>query len=66
MTITQYVNSVRIRHAAETLCVSDMNVTETALAAGFNDTNYFTRIFTKCMGVPPTKFRSSAKACDAS
>lgn len=65
MTITQYVNSVRIRHAAEILCDSDMNITETALAAGFNDANYFTRIFKKYMGVSPTTFKSQAKECDA-
>ncbi|QKS46522.1 helix-turn-helix transcriptional regulator [Paenibacillus cellulosilyticus] len=30
---------------------------EVSLASGFNDSNYFTRQFTKAMGLSPKKFR---------
>ncbi len=59
MTITEYINSVRIRHAAEILYCTGKNVTEAALATGFNDTNYFARQFKRYMGVSPSRFRST-------
>lgn len=46
-TVTEYVNHVRISKAESLLKNSSMNITEIALATGFNDANYFSRVFKK-------------------
>jgi AraC-like DNA-binding protein len=56
--VTEYINSVRIRRAADLLGSTDMNITQAAMASGYNDVNYFTRQFKKHMGISPSAFRS--------
>ncbi len=61
MTITEYINSVRIRQAADLLVSTGLNITETALATGFNDVNYFTRQFKKHLGMSPSQFKAQSR-----
>lgn len=61
MTITEYINIVRIRRAAYLLCSSNLNISEIALSVGFNDLNYFSRQYKKQLGVSPSQFRTSCK-----
>ena len=57
-TVTDYINNIRINKAVELLFSTSMNITEISLATGFNDINYFIRIFKKLREMPPTAFRS--------
>lgn len=56
-TVTDYVNSLRISKAASLLTDSGMSITEAALAAGFNDINYFSRTFKKYKNESPSAYR---------
>jgi AraC-like DNA-binding protein len=56
-TVTEYINVIRINKAIDLLFDTSMNITEVALATGFNDINYFIRQFKKYMDIPPSAFR---------
>ncbi len=58
MTIMNYVNRIRCYHA---ICLMDsgMPVSQAALAIGYNDYNYFSRVFKKTIGYPPSKYVKS-------
>lgn len=58
ITLNDYLTSVRI-DAAKQLLVKDpgMKVYEVAHAVGYQDTNYFSRIFKKLVGVNPQEYR---------
>ena len=45
MTPTQYVNQIRIQHAAHLLRSDDLSIKELALQCGFENTGYFYRLF---------------------
>lgn len=48
---------LRIRKAADMLRTTDMSVTEIAGRTGFDDANYFARVFRKTMGISPSVYR---------
>lgn len=51
-----YINSLRINKAITLLNAGNHNITEVALACGFDDSNYFSRVFKKHKGISPIKF----------
>lgn len=53
-----YLNYYRIECAAEMLRSTEENITEIALSCGFGDSAYFSRMFHKCKGMSPSKFRT--------
>lgn len=55
--INVYINKVRMEHAKNYLLLSKENMAEIAASVGFNDPNYFSRVFTQIIGIPPTEFR---------
>lgn len=55
-TFSDYVLQKRMERG-KTMLLSGMKVYEAANAAGFKDTSYFSRVFAKYWGVPPTKCR---------
>ena len=55
--INVYVNKVRMEFAKSPLCLSDESIAEIAASVGFGDPNYFSRVFTQIIGIPPTEFR---------
>lgn len=55
--VLEYINGVRLSHAAEILKNSGLSVTETAFASGFSDSNYFSTAFKKKYGEPPKRYR---------
>ena len=57
MTFKEYLNSIRIRTAAQMLSVTDDSVTKIALNCGFSSSNYFKDRFKKQMGCSPREFR---------
>lgn len=50
----EYLNHLRLNKAASLLRDSDLNITEIAMAVGFNDSNYFSRLFKKYKRMPPS------------
>lgn len=56
-TLTEYINQIRISRAEELLKNTNMNITEIAIASGFNDINYFSRLFKKLKKSSPSQFR---------
>lgn len=60
MNFTEFVTHTRIEHAAEML-VSGASVPDAAFSCGFNDSNYFSRVFKKYKGVSPKKYIAENK-----
>ena len=52
-----YINRLRVDKAVALLKESESNITEIALACGFNDSNYFSRVFKKYQNVSPSRIR---------
>lgn len=57
MSPINYIISVRITFAQEMLNNSTLSISEIAYASGFNDSNYFSKIFKKNKGVSPRQYR---------
>ena len=57
----KYLTDLRIQKACHYLDFSDLKVNQICHKFGFNDPFYFTRIFTKIMGVSPTKYKLQKK-----
>ena len=55
--ITDALNRIRIRHAAELLRTSSLNVAQIADEVGFNDPAYFRRRFFRCYAMSPGAYR---------
>lgn len=53
-----YVLSIRLNRAKDLLTGSDLPVAAIARRVGYEDAAYFTRIFTRRVGLPPTEFRA--------
>lgn len=61
MTPWDYLSRLRIVKAKEMLSHSSESITEVAIRVGFNDSAYFTRVFTKIVGMSPRVFRQSTR-----
>lgn len=59
MTISYYINYLKIQYACHRLTDSRASVSAVALESGFESASYFNRIFRKYTGVTPGEFRSS-------
>ena len=57
LTLTEYIQSVRIAEAKRLLRDSGCTVAEAAARTGFDNPNYFARVFRRQTGVAPGKFR---------
>ncbi|MBE7043789.1 MAG: helix-turn-helix domain-containing protein [Ruminococcaceae bacterium] len=56
---TQYINHYRIEKAILFLETSDYSMTEIAFNVGFDDSNYFSRIFKKHIGQTPREYKNN-------
>lgn len=52
-----YINTKKINKAKELLQVSELSISDIAYETGFNDPQYFTRLFKKRIGLSPSEFR---------
>lgn len=52
-----YMNYLRINKAVTLLSESDFNISEVAMAVGFDDSNYFSRLFKKYQRTSPSALR---------
>ena len=54
----EYMTKTRMREAERLLLNSDLSIKEICGACGYNDPNYFSRIFKKYEGITPGEFRN--------
>lgn len=54
MTFRDYINTIRLNQAEAMLRLGKFNITEVAQKCGFSDVFYFSRLFKKLKGVPPS------------
>lgn len=60
-TVVQYINDIRLDKAYNLLKNTDMNITQISMSVGFNDMNYFSRLFRKHKNVSPSSVRNHEK-----
>lgn len=56
-----YLSQLKIQQACHYLDFSDMKITQISAKIGFEDSLYFSRIFTKTMGLSPSEYRKNKK-----
>jgi AraC-like DNA-binding protein len=56
---SHYVQEKRVQKSMELLLESDWAISRIAEETGFESVHYFTRVFTRKIGVPPGQFRKS-------
>lgn len=61
MSPVDFVHHIRMQRAEELVAKSSLTFSEIAYAVGFSDPKYFSRIFKKDMGMPPSEYREKAK-----
>ncbi len=66
MTLTAYINKLRIEEAKYLLEHADASVTQVALATGYTDPNYFSKVFTKLEHVTPHDYRKRNQGTEIS
>ncbi|QDR79143.1 helix-turn-helix transcriptional regulator [Sporomusa termitida] len=54
---TDYLKAVRVTHAQTLLLTTDKGVAEIAARVGYQDPNYFSRVFKKATGKSPQRYR---------
>lgn len=54
---TEYILDLRIEYAVEKLTKSNLEIKEIALQTGYNDLQYFYRVFKKRTGLTPSQYR---------
>lgn len=57
LTITQYINGLKIHQACDMLSDTNSSITDIGFACGFNSTMYFCKIFKETVNMTPTDFR---------
>ncbi|MCQ6275644.1 helix-turn-helix transcriptional regulator [Bacillus sp. V3B] len=60
-TITEYINKLRINEALSIMENQNLSITDIAQMVGFNDVNYFTKVFKKMKGITPSTYRQGKK-----
>lgn len=58
----EYFNHLKVQKACQYLIFSNMTVQEIAMRLGVEDQYYFSRMFSKLMGIPPTEYRKRNKS----
>jgi YesN/AraC family two-component response regulator len=62
MTLTDFINIKRLEYAKHLLAGPDMYIQEIATECGFQDMNYFCRLFKRKYGKTPKEYRNSLHA----
>lgn len=61
-TALEYINEYRTERAAVLLSNTEMPLGDVAESCGFDDVNYFCRIFKRCKGISPAAWRAGRSA----
>jgi AraC-like DNA-binding protein len=56
-----YYHRMKMQRAGQLLDLTELSIKEICLSLGFKDPYYFSRMFKKLIGAPPTKYRSKLK-----
>lgn len=62
VTISEYLNGIRISNACEMLRGGKYNITQIAMLCGYNSTPYFCRIFKDIMRMTPKEYQKTLSA----
>ena len=57
LSTSHFIRQVKLEEASKLLKESEMNISEIAFHLGFSNLHYFSRIFTKKMGLSPSQYR---------
>ena len=57
VTLSDFVNNIRLNHAANLLKYTNLSITDIAIECGYNNVSYFPTCFKKKYGLSPKKFR---------
>lgn len=58
-TLTDFIHQIRMRKAITLINSSTLPITDIATACGYNDINYFTRIFKRTYGLSPKQYHKT-------
>ncbi|MBO7637720.1 MAG: AraC family transcriptional regulator [Treponema sp.] len=58
--ITEYINSYRVEKACLDMIYTDKNITEIAMENGFNNVQYFSRVFKQVMNCSPRQYKKNS------
>jgi AraC-like DNA-binding protein len=58
VTVIQYLNRHRVEEAKRILDAGAASVTDAAVAVGFDDPDYFAKVFRRLEGIPPSSYRA--------
>lgn len=61
ISIRNYINTLRVEKTKYYLARTDLLIKEIAFKVGFNDSNYFSKVFLDFCGISPTDYRNSFK-----
>jgi AraC-like DNA-binding protein len=64
-TINEYLFETRLNHALKLLSDTTCTIHQVSQQCGFSDQNYFTKVFTKELGLTPSQYRIDAKNSQA-
>lgn len=59
---TAYFNQIKIQKACQLLDFTDMKVNQICYKIGIEDCYYFSRLFTKIMGISPREYKKAKRA----
>ncbi|MBQ2167887.1 MAG: helix-turn-helix transcriptional regulator, partial [Prevotella sp.] len=55
----EFLNEIRIKRACKLLTDTSLHINEICREVGINNQVYFTKLFTKTIGMSPTKYRDT-------
>ncbi|MFI3214237.1 MAG: response regulator [Eubacteriales bacterium] len=61
VTMSKYINTLKMENAKKQLIYGNRSIKDISFGLGFEDDNYFCRVFKKMVGVTPSKYRSENK-----
>ncbi len=62
MTFIEYLTKARIEEAKRLLLTTNLPIGEIGKLVGYDDPNYYGRVFKNLEGIPPSKFKANKKA----
>ena len=61
ISVTDFINRIRISKAIQLLNESEYNITEICFLVGFNNLSHFIKIFKRSVGMTPSEFKKNER-----